>query len=366
MTVLSGVRVLELGGMGPGPFCGMMLGDMGADVLIVDRRAPAEVQSASDITNRNKRSISLDLKAPSAKEAFLQLVATADMLIDPFRPGVTERLGIGPTACLERNPRLVYGRVTGWGQEGPLSHSAGRDLNYIAITGVLDSIGSSQTPYPPLNLVGDGAGGLYLLAGLLAAYTYALKTGRGQVIDAAMCDGAANLMAGIFGYRQEGRWQPGRAKNFLDGSRPEYSVYRCQDGQFISITPFEPRFYRQLFGIIGIEINDLPDDEKGRETVRDQLSTVFASKTREEWSELLEGSDCGFAPVLSLDEAPSHPHSIARGTYISREDIVQPAPAPRFSKTASTIRKSAPVPGADTHDCLREWGVPDEIIAALK
>ena len=366
MTVLSGVRVVELGGMGPGPFCGMMLGDMGADVLLIDRRRPQDVDPASDLTNRNKRSISLDLKQPAAKEAILQLVGSADMLIDPFRPGVTERLGIGPETCLQRNPRLVYGRVTGWGQDGPLAKSAGRDLNYIAITGVLDSIGTACSPIPPLNLIGDGAGGLYLLAGLLAAYTHALKTGHGQVIDAAMCDGAANLMTGIFGYRNEGRWQSGRGANFLDGSRPEYAVYRCADDKFISITPFEPRFYRELFETIGFDLQELPDDRAGLDATRKRLTEIFALRTRDEWTSLLEGTDCGFAPVLSIDEAPRHPHLVARSTFLSTDGVVQPAPAPRFSKTTSNLRNPAPIPGSDTLNCLRDWGVSEATVAALK
>lgn len=365
MTVLSGIRVIELGGMGPGPFCGMMLGDMGADVILVDRRLAKNVDPPSDVTNRNKRSIFLDLKQPAGQDALLQLVDAADMLIDPYRPGVTERLGIGPETCLERNPRLIYGRMTGWGQDGPLAKSAGRDLNYIAITGVLDSIGTIEAPVPPLNLIGDGAGGLYLLAGLLAAYSHALKTGHGQVIDAAMCDGAANIMSGIFGYRNEGRWQPGRGANFLDGSRPEYAVYRCADDQFISITPFEPRFFRELFVSIGIDLGELPDEPAGLQAVRKRLAGIFASRTRDEWSKLLEGTDCGFAPVLSIDEAPKHPHLVARDTFISIDGVVQPAPAPRFSKTASNLRSAAPIPGNDTTECLREWGVSETTIAKL-
>jgi alpha-methylacyl-CoA racemase len=268
-------------------------------------------------------------------------------------------LGIGPDACLERNARLVYGRVTGWGQDGPLAQAAGHDLNYIAVTGALDSIGSKDAPIPPLNLVGDyGGGALYLMAGLLAAYSSALKTGAGQVVDAAMCDGAASLMTGTYAYLQQGRWQATRGENFLDGSAPDYAVYACADGRFIAITPLEERFYRQLIDRLGPSAADLPERTPDNRTeLRSRLATIFRERTREEWSRVLEGTDCCFAPVLSVKEAPDHPHLAARQTFICGEHGPQPAPAPRFSRTPSALRRSPPRPGADTAQCLHDWGV---------
>lgn len=370
MGVLTGIRVIELGGLGPGPFCGMLLADMGADVVVVDRREQGSLEdSRLDFFNRNKRSIRLDLKKPGAGDALLDMMGAADMLIDPYRPGVTDRLGIGPAACLARNPALVYGQITGWGAGGPLSEAAGHDLNYIALCGALDSIGNPEAPIPPLNLVGDyGGGAMYLLSGLLAAHIHALKTGVGQVIDAAMCDGATSLMTGTYAYWQQGRWQIDRGANFLDGGVPYYNVYRCRDGRFVSIAPIEPRFYADLLARLGLDGAALPaqHDTAAASELRAALASVFATRTRDEWCALLEGSDACFAPVLSIEEAPNHPHNIARGAFIWQDGIVQPAPAPRFSVTPSQVQRPPPDPGADTDTCLAEWGVSATAIAALR
>ena len=358
MTVLKGVKVVELGGIGPGPFCGMLLGDMGADVIIIDRRSEPVADPRLDFINRNKRSISHDLKSDEGREATLALIDQADLLIDPYRPGVTERLGIGPDECLQRNPKLVYGRVTGWGQDGPLATAAGHDLNYIALSGALDCIGTRERPIPPLNLVGDyGGGSLYLLVGLLAAYSHALKTGVGQIVDAAMCDGAISLMTGTYAYFEQGRWRLARGENFLDGSSPDYAVYKCADGNFVAIAPIEERFYRELIRRLGLN-DELPDRSfQNRDNLRAELEKVFLTRPRQEWCELLEGSDCCFAPVLSLEEAPNHPHLQARRAFIEHDGVLQPAPVPRFSRTPSAITRSPPQPGAHNVECAVDWGL---------
>lgn len=361
MSVLAGVRVVELGGIGPGPFCGMLLGDMGADVVVIDRRTASMPDQHLDFLNRNKRSVNLDLKSDIGRRKALAFIDQADLLIDPYRPGVTERLGVGPEVCLERNPKLVYGRVTGWGQAGPLAQIPGHDLNYIALSGALDSIGTSETPIPPINLVGDyGGGSLYLLTGLLAAYSHALKTGRGQVVDAAMCDGAISLMTGTYAYLQQGRWRAHRGTNFLDGSWPDYAVYRCKDGKFIAVTPMEDSFYQELISRLGVE-GPLPDRTfENRDRLRSELAAVFLGRSREDWCELLEGTECCFSPVLSVEEAPSHPHLMSRGAFLEVEGVRQPAPAPRFSLTPSALRRSPPQPGADNAECALDWGIDTE------
>lgn len=360
MTVLKGVRVVELGGIGPGPFCGMLLGDMGADVVIIDRRVGPMPDQRLDFINRNKRSVSLDLKSDEGRQAALALIQQADMLIDPYRPGVAERLGIGPDESLRRNPKLVYGRVTGWGQDGPLATAAGHDLNYIALSGALDSIGTRDRPIPPLNLVGDyGGGSLYLLVGLLAAYSHAVKSGAGQVVDAAMCEGAISLMTGTYAYLRQGRWRISRGENFLDGSSPDYAVYECADGKLVAIAPIEERFYRELVDRLGLQ-GKLPDRNfQNRDHLRAELEQVFLSRPRQEWCKLLEGSDCCFAPVLSLEEAPNHPHLQARQAFIEHDGVLQPAPTPRFSRTPSAITRSPPKPGADNVECARDWGLDE-------
>ncbi len=365
MGVLDGVKVLELGGIGPGPFCGMLLADMGADVVIIDRRNPEDVNPPQDLLNRNKRSVHLNLKDPVARDVFLEMATKADMVIDPFRPGVVERLGIGPESCHERNPALVFGRMTGWGQTGPLSQAAGHDLNYIALTGALDCIGTQDRPIPPINLVGDyGGGSLYLLSGLLGAYIHSLKTGEGQVIDVAICDGVTSLMTGTYSYWNQGDWKTGRGTNFLDGSAPYYTTYRCADDRFISLTPIEGPFLRELLDRIGLSEIDVPsrDDERALQALGTRLATIFSTRTRSEWCAILEGTDACFAPVVSVDEAPSHHHMSERETFIRRDGITQPAPAPRFEKTPSVVSACAPKPGEHTELCLHEWGLESEVI----
>jgi alpha-methylacyl-CoA racemase len=359
MGVLSGVRVLELAGIGPGQFCGMMLADMGADVALVAREAGGQADAAPDLLNRNKRAISLDLKSAAGVETALRLVERADMLIEPFRPGVAERLGLGPDVCLKRNPKLVYGRMTGWGQSGPLAGAAGHDINYIAVTGVLDSIGTPEMPLPPINLVGDyGGGALYLLGGLLAAYSHVLKGGDGQAIDAAMCDGTASLMTGTYAYLQQGRWKAERGANFLDGSAPDYAVYRCADDRFIAISPMEDRFFRNLVEALASEAEDLRNwADWDRDQLRARLARIFCRRTRDEWIARLEGVDCCVTPVLSIEEAPSHPHLAGRETYITVDQVLQPAPAPRFSDTPSS--PPAPLSRTDADTLLRAWSPRD-------
>lgn len=357
MSVLSGLKVLELGGMGPGPFCGMMLADMGADVAIIDRREDDGTDRAFDTLNRGKRSIHLDLKRVDDRETYMRMVGVCDMIIDPYRPGVADRLGVGPDVCLALNPRLIYGQMTGWGQHGPLAHTAGRDLSYIAITGALDTIGTPDTPIPPINLVGDYAGALYLLAGLLAAHTHALKTGRGQVVDAAMCDGAASLMTATHAYFRQGKWSTQRGRNFLDGSSPDYAVYRCADNRFIAFAAMERKSLAAALQHLGLSVEDFadPKDPAQRENLRDVLSAMFSTRTRDEWSALFDFTDCCIAPVLNIEEAIEHPHLQARGTFVDIGGVTQPAPAPRFSATPSMVGGIAPVPGSDAGELLRDW-----------
>jgi alpha-methylacyl-CoA racemase len=360
---LSGLKVLELSGIGPGPFCGMLLADMGADVVIVERPGPSDPDRRFDFFNRNKRSIQIDLKDEAGVEAALELASVADMLIDPFRPGVAERLGLGPSACHARNPRLVYGRMTGWGQEGPLAQAAGHDLNYIALSGALHAIGTAESPVPPLNLVGDfGGGALYLAFGLLAALREAHVSGRGQIVDAAMCDGAASLMTGIYAYRQKGAWRPDRASNLLDGGAACYNIYRTKDDRFITIAPIEPRFYEELRRRLETDADELPPQHRGDDQgrLKTTLEGIFLKRTRDEWCDLLEGTDVCFAPVLDLDEAAGHPHYQARGAFVEIEGTLQPAPAPRFSRTQSALRKTAPSSGRDSAECLSDWGIPED------
>jgi alpha-methylacyl-CoA racemase len=351
--ILSGVKVVELAGIGPGQFCGMMLADMGADVVLVTREILQRGDKGVDLLNRNKRSVLLDLKSEPDLTVALRLIEGANMLIEPFRPGVMERLGIGPDDCLKRNPELVYGRMTGWGQSGPLAGAAGHDLNYIALTGALDSIGTADSPIPPINLVGDyGGGALYLLAGLLAAYSHVLRGGPGQIVDAAMCDGTASLMMGTYAYLQQGRWTPERGKNFLDGSAPDYAVYRTADDRFIAISPMEDRFFQNLVDALGPEADDLRE-ETDRDQLRAKLARIFSGRTRDEWVARLQGLDCCVSPVLSVEEAPMHPHLVHRDTFLTVDDVIQPAPAPRFSETPSP--RPVPIVPTDAETILREW-----------
>lgn len=336
---LTGFRIVEFAGIGPGPFASMMLADMGAEVITLTR--PNQIPKGA--AARGRKVIAVDLKDKAAIAGVLALLDGADALIEGFRPGVMERLGLGPDVLQARNPRLVFGRMTGWGQAGPLANAAGHDINYISITGALHAIGPADKPVPPLNLVGDfGGGSLYLVVGLLAALLEAGKSGKGQVVDAAMCDGAASLLTMFFDMTAAGRWKDQRESNMLDGGAHFYGTYACQDGKFISIGSIEPQFYALLRELAGLTDSayDAQMDAKGWPALKDKLTAVFKTKTRDEWCAIMEGTDVCFAPVLSLTEAPQHPHMVAREVFVTHEGHVQPAPAPRFSRTPSTIRKS--------------------------
>ena len=365
---LSGLKVLEFAGIGPGPFCGMLLSDLGADVIRIDRKGAGRT-SPADVTARGRRSVALDLKSPAAVETCLKLMESADGLIEGFRPGVMERLGLGPDVALARNPKLVYGRMTGWGQTGPYAKAAGHDMNYIAITGALAAIGTQDKPVPPLNLVGDfGGGALYLAFGLLAGLIHARSTGQGQVIDCAMSDGAASLMAMFYGFKAEGLWSGGRRANMLDGGAHFYDTYQCSDGKWISIGSIEPQFYLLLLEKTGITDPQF-QHQMSREDwpqLREKLATVIATKTRDAWCALMDGTDVCFAPVLTMDEAPSHPHNAARQTFVEVAGVTQPAPAPRFSATPGAIQGPPPKIGADNDSALGDWGFSAEAIVQLR
>ncbi|WP_374452893.1 CaiB/BaiF CoA transferase family protein [Phenylobacterium sp.] len=363
---LCGLRILEFAAIGPGPFCGMMLSDLGADVIRIDRPG-AGLSAPTDVTSRGRRSIAVDLKAPGAVELCLRLAVQADGLFEGFRPGVMERLGLGPQTVMARNPGLVYGRMTGWGQDGPLAQAAGHDINYIALSGALHAIGTDEKPTPPLNLVGDfGGGALFLAAGMLAAMLHVARGGAGQVIDAAMCDGAASLMATFYGRRAAGSWEDGRRRNLLDGGAHFYDTYRCADGEWVAIGPLEPQFYGELLRRLGVDDpQGLPQGERTRwPALRERLAAVFATRSRAEWRAVLEGSDACFAPVLSMADAPAHPHNKARGVFQDVAGVIQPAPAPRFSGTPGAIQGPPPSVGAHAQQVLSEFGVsPDEVEA---
>ena len=358
---LSGIKVVEFAGIGPGPFCGMLLSDLGADVVRIDRAGPVGKGNPKDVTGRGRRSIALNLKDADDIETALKLIAAADGLIEGFRPGVMERLGLGPDVALSRNPQLVYGRMTGWGQTGTLSHAAGHDLNYIALTGALHAMGrAGERPSPPLNLVGDyGGGALYLAFGLCAGIIHARATGEGQVIDCAMTDGAASLASMFFGMRASGIWTDEREANLLDGGAHFYDTYECSDGKWVAIGSIEPQFYALL-----LEKTGMTDPAFGAQMdrsawpgLKEKLMAVLKTKTRDEWCAIMEGTDDCFAPVLSMGEAPSHPHNTARQTFVTVEGVTQPAPAPRFSKTPGAIAGVAPGVGEHTEAVLADWGV---------
>ncbi|MFJ6407788.1 CaiB/BaiF CoA transferase family protein [Streptomyces hydrogenans] len=361
---LAGVRVVELAGIGPGPFAAMLLADLGADVVRVDRPGGAGlgVDPAKDLTNRNKRSVLVDLKAPEGPAAVLDLVERADILVEGYRPGVAERLGVGPERCLARNPRLVYGRMTGWGQDGPLAHTAGHDIGYIAVTGALGMIGPDPDgpPTVPANLVGDYAGGsLYLVVGVLAALQHARTYGEGQVVDAAIVDGTAHLTSMIHAMLAAGGWQDRRGSNLLDGGCPFYGVYETSDGGHMAVGALEHRFYAEFARLLDLRDADgLRGDLARWPELREAVAARFRSRTRAEWTEVFEGTDACVAPVLSLREAPGHPHLAARATFVEHGGLVQPAPAPRFSVTPGTLRTGPALPGADTAAVARDWAVP--------
>jgi alpha-methylacyl-CoA racemase len=375
MGPLSGVRIIEIAGIGPGPFCAMMLADMGADVIRVDRaqavRGGDPSAPPADVLNRGRRSVGVDLKHPDGVALVLDLVEGADALIEGFRPGVAERLGIGPDQCLERNPKLVYGRMTGWGQSGPYAHTAGHDINYIALAGALDPIGrAGGPPVPPLNLVGDfGGGGLVLAYGLVCALLEATHSGKGQVVDAAMVDGAAVLMTMFHAFTAMGIWNDQRGTNLLDTGAHFYDTYETADGKYVAIGSIEPQFYAEL-----LRLTDLGDDgdfaaqmDRSRwPELKERIAEVFRTKSRDEWCQIMEGTDVCFAPVLSMSEAPKHPHNVERGTFVEVSGITQPAPAPRFSRTAAEIQRPPAHAGQHTDEILAEAGLDAPRIAALR
>ncbi|MCZ6656146.1 MAG: CaiB/BaiF CoA-transferase family protein [Gammaproteobacteria bacterium] len=372
MGPLSGLKVIELQGIGPGPFCGMMFADMGADVVRIDRASSVgQAPRGIDILARGRKSIAVDLKNPDGVEAVLKLIDQADALIEGFRPGVTERLGIGPDVCLERNPRLVYGRMTGWGQTGELASAAGHDINYISLTGALHAIGEKGSkPVPPLNLVGDfGGGGMLLAFGIAAALVERGTSGKGQVVDAAMTDGSALLMNGVFGMMNTEHWVHERGSNMLDSGAHFYGTYETSDGKYISIGSIEPQFYALLLEKSGLdEIQDLPRQMERAQwpAVQSQLTEIFKTKTRDEWDEIMLGTDICYAPILDFNDAINHPHNQSRDTFVTVDGIHQAAPAPRFSRTPTETPPSAVLPGAQTDDVLSQFGFDDGEIAALR
>lgn len=368
MGPLAGYRIIELAGIGPGPFCGMMLSDMGAEVIRVERAAPGR-PAPKDVLARNRRSIAVDLKKPSGVETVLRMCEGADALFEGFRPGVTDRLGLGPDDCMGRNPKLVYGRMTGWGQDGPMAQAAGHDINYIGLSGALHAIGrKGERPVPPLNLVGDfGGGGMLLAYGIVCGLLEAQRSGKGQVVDSAMVDGAATLMSMFFSFAAQGGFTDERGTNMLDGGAHFYDTYETADGKYICIGSIEPQFYALLVEKAGLDPDTFaPQMDASRwPDLKEQLAEVFRAKTRDQWCEIMEGTDVCFAPVLSIFEAPDHPHNRARGTFVDVDGITQPAPAPRFSRTAPEIRGAAPAAGADSEEVLRGFGFSDAEIEEL-
>ena len=371
---LTGIRIVELGGVGPVPFSCMLLADLGADVIRVDRPPGYDGGQPGDprfnLLNRGRRSAALDLKNPHATAAILKLVSRADALVEGFRPGVAEKLGVGPQPCLEVNPALVYGRMTGWGQQGPLAHAPGHDVNYISLTGVLHSIGAADGPPAiPLNLAGDfGGGSLYLALGVVSAILESRRSGKGQVVDAAMVDGSASLMTLFYGMRASGYWNDERGRNRLDSGAPWYNVYETKDGGWISVGSNEARFWRNTLQALGLNEDEMPDqhDRSRWPEVHEKFAAIFLTRTRDEWCALAEGREVCFAPVLSMAEAPAHPHLRARETFVECEGVVQPAPAPRFSRTPGAIQRGPARPGEHTDEVLRDWGFTAVELAALR
>ncbi len=368
MGPLSGTKIIELAGIGPGPFCGMLLADMGAEVIRVDRAGSAP-RRAVDVLTRGRKSIAVDLKSDAGKEAVLKLCESADAIFEGFRPGVTERLGLGPNDCMARNEKLVYGRMTGWGQEGPMAQAAGHDINYISLVGALHGIGEKGgKPVPPLNLVGDvGGGGMMLAYGLVCAMLEAQKSGKGQVVDTAMVDGAANLMGMFFTMMGVGAYSMERGTNLLDGGAHFYGTYETKDGKYISLGSIEPQFYALLVEKAGLDAERFSAQMDGGrwDEFKAELTQVFKTKTRDEWRELMEGTDVCFAPVLALDEVHEHPHNIARNSFLEIDGIVQPAPAPRFSRSEPATPTGSRLPGQDSRVVLQDAGFSDAEIESM-
>ncbi len=373
MGPLNGKKIIEIAGIGPGPFCAMVLSDLGAEVIRVDRASavPEEFPEtpSMDLLNRGRKSVAFDLKNPEGVESLLRLVEAADALIEGFRPGVAERLGIGPDECLRRNPELVYGRMTGWGQNGTYANMAGHDINYIALSGVLGTIGrEGEAPVPPINLVGDfGGGGMLLALGICAGLVEVSTSGKGQVVDAAMTDGSALLATMIHSFVAMGIWGE-RGTNMLDTGAPFYDVYECADGEYISLGSIEPQFYAELLRITGLDQEDLPKqmDRSQWPAMKEKVAERIRGKTRDQWGELMEGTDVCFAPVLSPSEAFEHPHNVERGTFVEVAGIKQPAPAPRFSRTPGAIDGPPPHPGQHTDEVLASWGFRGDEIKNLR
>ena len=373
MGPLEGKKIIEIAGIGPGPFCAMVLSDLGAEVIRVDRvsAVPNEFPATPgvDLLNRGRKSVAFDLKNQDGIKALLRLVEEADAFIEGFRPGVAERLGIGPEECLGRNPRLVYGRMTGWGQTGPYSNMAGHDINYIALSGVLGTIGrEGEPPVPPVNLVGDfGGGGMLLALGICAAFVEVQTSGKGQVVDAAMTDGSALLATMIHTFLSMGVWGD-RGTNMLDTGAPFYDVYECADGEYISLGSIEPQFYAELLRITGLDQEELPKqmDRSQWPKMKLKIAETIRSKTRDQWVELMEGTDVCFAPVLSPSEACAHPHNVERETFVEVAGVKQPAPAPRFSRTPGVIDGPPPHPGEHTEEVLSSWGFSENEIKNLR
>lgn len=374
MGPLQGVKIVEMAGIGPAPMCAMLLSDMGAEVIRVDRVESSGLGLGGnpqyELLNRGRRSVAINIKSDAGREAVFRLAEQSQGLIEGFRPGVMERLGLGPDACLARNFALVYGRMTGWGQEGPIAHAAGHDINYIALTGALHAIGpQGQAPLHPLNLVGDfGGGALYLAFGMVCGILEAGRSGKGQVVDAAMTDGSASLMTMFYGMLAAGTWNDRRGSNPVDGGSHFYRVYETKDGRHVSIGSIEGKFYAELMRLTGLEGRDLPPqfDASRWEEVASELAAVFKTKTRDEWSAIMEGTDVCFAPVLSMTEAPHHPQMRARDTFVDYGGITQPAPAPRFSRTVPSIQSPPPKPGEHTDEALADWGFSASELSQLR
>jgi len=375
MGPLKGLKIIEIGAIGPVPFCGTLLSDMGADVLRIDRTAPSGLgikarETRFEVLGRGRRSVSVDLKNPKGVETVLKLCESADGFMEGFRPGVAERLGIGPDEAMARNKRLVYGRMTGWGQTGPISHTAGHDINYISLSGVLNSIGNKDSgPIPPLNLTGDfGGGAMFLAFGLLAAIWEARDSGQGQVVDVSMIEGSAYLQTPIYGMFAAGYWKDERGTNVLDTGSPYYNVYETKDGKHISIGSIEPKFYEELLEKSGLGKMNLPDqnDREQWPQMTETFAGVFKQKTRDEWVAIMEDSDICFAPILSMAEAPQHKQNVARNSFVEIEGVTQPAPAPKFSRTEAAVQSPPPKLGQHTVEGLTDWGLSQDDVAELQ
>ncbi len=370
---LAGLKIVELAGIGPAPLCCSLMGDLGADVLRIDRNFDAGLgvprDRRTDLLRRGRKSVSVDLKHSKGVETVMRLIETADVMVDPFRPGVTEKLGLGPDECFARNKKLIYARMTGWGQTGPLAHAAGHDLNYLSLTGIVHAIGSKELPAPPLNVVADmGGGAMSMALGILAGVYEARNSGKGQVVDISMTEGSAYLALGVYGMAAVGDYNHERMSNVLDGGAHFYRCYETKDNKFVSIASIEAKFYDLLLEKTGLKGDEnLPGqfDQSQWPAMSERLAGIFKTKTRDEWCEIMEGSDVCFAPVLTFNEAPEHPHNKARGTFVDVEGVAQPNPAPRFSRTPGSVKGAAPDVGADTREGLLSWGFDAGEVDAL-